>query len=1332
MPAQSLHHLGDEPIYCEAVHNQEDDVYSGSDDDYYEGKLHRRLHIEKKAIDFLNGHVPVLVSARLRGPFDRQHWNNPWISRRAIGQAGNSATKKNLSKLPVEDARGHGPDQVSEGNLPNTQGTSLYPLPSPEITNPPSARKNPYMEEEDYDRIKTWREAVKGTSISKDPFWLSQQDDSGDISVTRKRSADHQWLHKRESKRRKPTEMRTSPPEESPSQAVSKMRKHEARRPQLVTLFAQSTSAHEDELATDVNTKNSTIASRLASRSIGTPRSRRIERRSPHRKPRLQEAESSEDELSMPSTTPTHKAAFPFSGKSNSPKVDGSPRMPKTASMGISPSYSRREQPNIGRTQVEKIEASQLSVKQRLNFDLASGLSKDAAKMGMKAAGGVGESPRQEAAKPVQTEKVEEYSAARKPPNYTKTLANVALSQKDNSFCFHKTAKSPVELFASRPSTKFPMDAANPILPSRKPHVAAATAGPTNGEYRGSHGEESDDAGSLASDLVDAITVDSNTKQQIPCKSVVVSEKTADARVAEQAQSANEVMENDGSAKEDENNKIDGHEAEDVTRSHGMLEAIADVEIASNAGSVRSFESGIEVMAADKTQVIDQYDGCAPSDLEWSTYLNIQDLLSTSATKEAVIEAAHGIPVVQQNFDDISDSDWSSYVDTQDLSGVSPEAGVPIEDAQSLPIVVYQGSDDSTDPEWSTFLHTQDRSAAAEHQHEEPESDYKDTMDLECTSPADCMPIVEEDGDLDSEWYTSRSTSLQPDGDQTGDTNQEPASPEAPQDARPWQASVGSIVDAYADTEQSSRMFNPDGDNVVSHESDQNFINSMAGSDVAEESSVVWEQGETAIDPIYMTPMEIEEAKNDSTEGSSTKPGRFDETTISTEPQQMANAGELDDNIEPRPVQSQPNIGLQTLQAAENGADTTADPSFLDQSTASIEPPYCQDSWVRKAGTRLQVPQAPPGTGTKPNVDPGFVAVTMPSTEPLEIQSPWAKETSIGPHPLAAQAVIESDAPLDGSYSTLSVLADKALLSSRLPQSPWMACLPTPSNLPTPDFELPIKAFSDFATPSPTKKRSSFNGSILRNRFKTPVFQKPRRRVHFAPLPGQEVSGDMEVGQHHDVSIYVEEDVSYLTPGGHKTGTIRVPEPATRASSPPPMDVSSAEVGGLLDHDSKFAKHFEAVAKRTKNPPRKALRLLPSDSQQTTMASQGAGAMAEAFVQASQMRRKALEMAEVDAAEAIATDGSLDVPSEKTFSPVFVDPVEAQENIEPVDDVSAVLDNLGEFLDNTWGLGAGVKGEEDTGAQAQPRTPQGRQGARRVFDMIGDPMTALNLNAWTD
>lgn len=1331
MPAQSLHHLGDEPIYCEAVHNQEDDVYSGSDDDYYEGKLHRRLHIEKKALDFLNGHVPVLVSARLRGPFDRQHWNNPWISRRAIRQAGNPATKTTLSNLPVEGARGHGPDQVSEGNLPNTQGTSLYPLPSPEITNPPSARKNPYMEEEDYDRIKTWRETVKGTSISKDPFWLSQQDELDDISVTRKRSADHQWLHKRESKRRKPTEMRTSPPEESPSQAVSKMRKHEARRPQLVTLSARSTSAHEDELATDVNTKNATIASRLANRSIGTPRSRRIERRSPHRKPRLQGADSSEDELSMPSTTPTHKASFPLSGYPDSPKVDGSPRMPKTASMGISPSYSRREQPSIGRTQVEKIEASQLSVKQRSNIDVARGLSKDAAKMGMKAAGGVGESPRQEAAKPVQTEKVEAYSAARNPQTYTKTLANVALSQQDNSFCFHKTAKSPVELFASHPSTKVPMDAANPNLSSRKPHVAAATAGPTNGENRGSHGEESDDAGSLASDLVDAITVDNNAKQQIPCKPVVDSEKTVDARVAEQAQSANEVIENDDSAKEDENNEIDGHEAEDVARSHGMLEAIADVEFANNAGSVRNFESGIEAMAADKPQVVDQDDGCTPSDPEWSRYLNIQDQLSTSATKEAVIEAAH-VPVVEQNFDDSSDSEWSSYVDTQDLSGVCPEAGVPIEDAQSLPTVVYQGSDVSTDPEWSTFLNTQDRSAAAEHQHEEPESDYKDAMDLDCTNPADCTPIMEEDGDLDSGWCTSRGTSSQPDGHQTGDNNQEPASPGALQDVRPWQASVGSIVDAYADTEQASRMFNPDGENVVSHESYQDFINSMAGPDVAEESSVVWEQGETAIDHTYMTPMEIEEAKNDSTEGSSTKAGGFDETTTSTESQQMADACGLDDNIKPRPVQSQPNIELQTPQAAENGADTTADPSFLDQATASIEPPHCQDSWAKKDGTRLQVPQAPPGTGTKPNVYPGFVAVTMPSTEPLEIQSPWAKETGIGLLPLAAQAVIEKDAPLDGSSSTLSVLADKALASSRLPQSPWMACLPTPSNLPTPDFELSIKAFSDFATPSPTKKRSSFNGSILRDRFKTPVFQKPRRRVHFAPLLGQEVSGDMDIGQHHDVSIYVEEDVSYLTPGGHKTGTIRVPRPATRASSPPPMDVSSAEVGGLLDHGSKFAKHFEAVAKRTKNPPRKALRLLPSESQQTTTASQGAGAMAEAFVQASQMRRKALEMAEVDATEATATGGSLDVSSEKTFSPVLVDPMEAQENIEPVDDVSAVLDNLGEFLDNTWGLGAGVEGEEDTGAQAQPRTPQGRQGARRVFDMIGDPMTALNFNAWAD
>ncbi|ROW03696.1 hypothetical protein VMCG_05435 [Cytospora schulzeri] len=1329
MPAQSLHHLGDEPIYCEAVHDSADDVYSGSDDNHYEGKLHRRLHIEKKAIEFLNGQIPVLLSARLRGPFDSQHWNNPWISRRTEKQAENPGTQSTLSHLSIQRARDDGPDQIPEGNLPNTQGTSLYPLPSPEITNPPSARKNPYMEEEEYNRIKTWREAVKGTSISKDPFWLSQQDDSDSVSITRKRSADQQWLHKRKSKRQKPTDMRTSPPEESPSQAASKMRKRETRRPRPVSLSGQSTSAHEDELATGVDTSNATSASRLANRSIGTPRSRRIQRRSPRRKPRLQEAESSEDELSMPSTTPTHKAARSSAGKPNIPRGDGSPRRSRTTTTGIFQSHSGLDQADQGRIQVDKIQRSQLSARR---------LSKDAARLGMKAAESAGESPGPEAAKtykPVQNESFETGSTARKLKTCTKQLADMALSQQDNSFCFHSRAKSPAEMTASRPSLKEPMDGTNPRLSSGKLHVStAAVVEPKDDESCSSQDEENDDA-SIASNPANAMDLDPSPTQQIPCEFVENSEVIVGAQVANQIQLAlaDEVVEDGEPVRKDEIREIDGVKVMDATQAHGEPAAMVAVKAAGKSGNMREIDSNSEEVATDKPQDIDQDKNCAPSDPEWSTYLDTQDLPSTSATVKTVPEGTHGIPVVEQGIDDSSDMDWSSYVDTQELSAVNLKAEATQENALSVPAVVYQGTDDQTDPEWSTYLNTQDLSSATEPQNEDAESNYEDALDLETITLENYTPTVEDNGDSESEWSTYRSTSSQVDGDQTGDTSHKPVAPEALQDAKPSQASVGSIIDAYADTEQLSGMPGPDGESIVTDESDQGIIISMAGTIAAEGTKTGQEQGETAIHPNCTTPMKIQEAKEDSTEGSLTDPGGFDETTISIEPPKMADGGVLNktpSSIGPRQVHSQPNIELQTPQIADIGADTTTDPNLLQQTTSDLEPPLSQSSWAKGAGSGSQVPAL--GIEPRPSPDSFVVDVTTKSTEALEIQSPWAKEPSIELHQPAAQDAYENDISLDGSSSALNMLAGKAVPFPQPHQSPWMTPTPIPSNLPSPDFTMSIKAFSDFATPSPTKKRASFNGSILRDRIKTPLFQKPRRRVHFAPLPDEEGAGSIEVDQNGDDTIYVEEDVSYFTPGGRKTGTIRVPRPAMRAASPPPMDVSSAEVGGLLDHDSKFAKHFEAVAKRKKNPPRKALRLLPSDSQQTTTASQDVEAMAEAFIQASQTR-KAVEMTEMDTAEAAAVGDKHDLPSEKSFSPISVHPVEEQENADPVDDVSAVLDNLGEFLDNTWGVGLGAEvEEEETRAQPQPKKSQDRQSARGVFDMGGDPMRALSINVWAD
>ncbi|KKY38145.1 hypothetical protein UCDDA912_g01903 [Diaporthe ampelina] len=171
--------------------------------------------------------------------------------------------------------------------------------------------------------------------------------------------------------------------------------------------------------------------------------------------------------------------------------------------------------------------------------------------------------------------------------------------------------------------------------------------------------------------------------------------------------------------------------------------------------------------------------------------------------------------------------------------------------------------------------------------------------------------------------------------------------------------------------------------------------------------------------------------------------------------------------------------------------------------------------------------------------------------------------------------------------------------------------------------------------------------------------------------------------------------------------------------------MGSVGVSALPDHDQKFAKHFEAVSKR-KKPSRKSLRLLPSDSQQMTSASQDVGAMAEAFIQASQTRKKLLHLAVEKTPE---EEWRHDNAAQVTI-PVAMDIYEDQENVEPVDDVSTVLDNLDKFLDNTWEIEMGTDNRHANDAWGkQEKKAASNQGAQRNVE---DPMLSLEANVWSD
>lgn len=70
-----------EPLYCSAPQNSEDIILAGSDTEQTPEEVHeKRLRYEAHAQRYLRGQLPVLQSARLRGPLDKG-WVNPWRER---------------------------------------------------------------------------------------------------------------------------------------------------------------------------------------------------------------------------------------------------------------------------------------------------------------------------------------------------------------------------------------------------------------------------------------------------------------------------------------------------------------------------------------------------------------------------------------------------------------------------------------------------------------------------------------------------------------------------------------------------------------------------------------------------------------------------------------------------------------------------------------------------------------------------------------------------------------------------------------------------------------------------------------------------------------------------------------------------------------------------------------------------------------------------------------------------------------------------------------------------------------------------------------------------
>ncbi|TPX08878.1 uncharacterized protein E0L32_009696 [Thyridium curvatum] len=316
------------------------------------------------------------------------------------------------------------------------------------------------------------------------------------------------------------------------------------------------------------------------------------------------------------------------------------------------------------------------------------------------------------------------------------------------------------------------------------------------------------------------------------------------------------------------------------------------------------------------------------------------------------------------------------------------------------------------------------------------------------------------------------------------------------------------------------------------------------------------------------------------------------------------------------------------------------------------------------AGHNLQFPE--------PEQLPDAPITSKPSPTEVYAENPWA-----------AHKVLQLSSPKSPSGamkvhrpSPLSILPQGQAMGSRLdanyqdevqvrPSTPDTK----PSSLPTPDFTLSIKSFRHFMSPSPLQNRSSqrsgrvSEGTILSNPWTNVSARKSRleRRVRFAPLPGEVDNGGSDGGLPSSPGLQIVDEDDYIESGLKRQPRRRVvpPAPSTfpRTGSPPPL----ASLADLPCEVDKFQEHYAAMATRGPlSKPRTQGRLLPSLSQQDAP-SPAVGALADRF---------------------LAVDQELAGPdiSSPALKVRMTDSHAVEDTDLQVDDVGAVLQNLGDFL----------------------------------------------------
>ncbi|KAL6920490.1 hypothetical protein FSST1_004516 [Fusarium sambucinum] len=200
---------GEDTIYCEATCDPSDVFYEGSEDEDYDNPASRKLRYEAAGQRFLEGKVPFIVTATLKGPFQSNstNWLNPWRSKHRT--AGASAIIRTSPGKLARSARVKGISSIPETQLPPHDSLECH-LPSPESLNQTSeAETHPYLEDDELVKVQQWRDTVKSEEGQRDEFWTSTTQTS---TSERKRKANgSSWLKLLASKRQRKDIMESGP-----------------------------------------------------------------------------------------------------------------------------------------------------------------------------------------------------------------------------------------------------------------------------------------------------------------------------------------------------------------------------------------------------------------------------------------------------------------------------------------------------------------------------------------------------------------------------------------------------------------------------------------------------------------------------------------------------------------------------------------------------------------------------------------------------------------------------------------------------------------------------------------------------------------------------------------------------------------------------------------------------------------------------------------------------------------------------------------------------------------------------------------------------------------